>query len=55
MKKNRKTKKLALNCQTVRKLAAQDLTGIIGGDDTDNCTGYSCICTAVCSARTCPP
>lgn len=55
-KKNRK--KMTLNVDTVRKLDNSELDGVVGAA-TDTCAtvcyAQTCICTMLCSIRTCPP
>ena len=58
--KKKKNKKLTLSSETVRHLAADDLSNIEGAGPSDNCTGnpctgFSCVCSVLCSIRTCPP
>ncbi len=58
--KKKKRKKLDLKSQTVRNLAVDTLGSIAGAVNTDDCSGnpctvYSCLCTKLCSIRTCPP
>ena len=58
--KKKKKQKLNLSYQTVRKLATEDLEHIAGAGPSDNCSGNpcsvnTCLCTILCSIRTCPP